>query len=481
MADGHAEAAVDIPRQVSKSTGSRDGYSGSPTSRLPAEIYQMIVKHIVLHYDRCNDDQKAIRAKTLSSLARTSRTLQCLTEPYIYSFPEGSRLQISQGLEQFRQSLAADSRRANLVQVLEFEWDNQMSSQRLVIDIAQRCPNLRTLMLECPQTVGRRDEFSQTCVDNLANLFSVCHKVTKLRLSACFAEDFPMPKQDGLIDKFAGQLSHVELRGACAWFKKAVLPYLSPNLISFVMLYPGPGDHTGFLKTLGQRCPVLQRLKIRCRGMTPVDLATLCKALGSTLKLLCLDDLDYDGSILSGLFPHMQVLEHLILGQDFPLHLQDMEAMSSLSCLGTFIAEVYSNNPRWFFLGAANDDVDRALASFLFAHRMTLETVWLDSYFSSKRAILDSLKLVPKLGSLGLLVLNRLERKDVDDLLEACPRLREAPDLEKCLNEMFRDGVDSDDETPLWIGYHDHTWWEDDRPEWDAGWSVGLRQPQDKI
>ncbi|KAF5601784.1 hypothetical protein FPANT_1648 [Fusarium pseudoanthophilum] len=477
MAGGHAKATVDIPRQVTKSMGPRDGYSYSPSSRLPTEIYQMIVNHIVLHYDRCNDDQKAIRAKTLSSLARTSRTLQCLTEPYIYTFPEDSRLQTSQGLERFQQSLAADSRRGHLVQVLYFEWDNQMSSQRLAIDIAQRCPNLHTLMLIC----SRRDEFSQTVVDNLAALFIVCPKVRKLRLTTFFAEDFPIPERDGLMDMFAGQLSHVELRGSGAWFKRALLPYLSPNLISFAIINPGPGDHTGFLKTLGQRCPVLQRLKIKCRGMTPVDLETLCKALGSTLKLLCLDELDHDGSVLSGLFPHMQVLEHLILGQDFPLLLHDMEAMSSLSCLRTFIAEVRGPGRLRFFRGASSDDVDRALASFLCSHRMTLETMWLDSLFSSKRDILDTLKLVPNLGSVGLWMWDKLERKDVDDLLEACPRLREAPDLEKRLNDMFGDGVDPENEFLLGIGFHDHDWWEDDRPEWDAGWSVGLRQPQRKI
>ncbi|KAF5723270.1 hypothetical protein FMUND_2015 [Fusarium mundagurra] len=479
MAGGRAKAAVDIPR-FSMSTRSRTRCSGFSTSRLPTEIYQMIVRLIALHYDERNNDQNAIRAKTLSSLARTSRTLQCLTEPYLYSFPEGSRLESSQGLEKLRLSLAVDSRRGNLVQVLDFEWNAQMSSQKLVIDIARRCPNLHTLRLECPKTARQRDKFSQAFVDNLANLFFVCPKVRKLRLSTFFAEDFPIPKQDGLIDKFAGQLSHVELRGAGAWFKKALLPYLSPNVISFVMINPGPGDHTGFLKILGQRCPVLQRLKIKCRGMTPVDLATLCKALGSTLKLLCLDDLDYDGSVLSGLFPHMQVLEHLILGRDFPLHLQDMAAMSSLSCLRTFIAEVYDDDPHKFFRMATDGDVDRALASFLSTHRMTLETIWLDSDFSSEKDILDSLKLVPKLGSVGLWFLDQLERKDVDDLLEACPRLREASDLEECLNEI-KDAVASEHKPPLWIGYHDHTWWEDDRPERDAGWSVGLRQPQNKI
>ncbi|KAF5551293.1 hypothetical protein FMEXI_3411 [Fusarium mexicanum] len=460
MADRHAEAAVGIRHQASKSTGSLDVYSGFQTSRLPTEIYQMIVEHIVLHYDSCSNDQKAIRAKTLLSLARTSTTLQCLTEPYLYSFPEYSRLESSRGLDRFRLSLAVSSRRENLVRALEIEWGPQISSQLLVIDIARRCPNLRTLILNPPETDWQEDEFSQTCNDNLANLFSVCPKVRNLCLATYFPEDFPIPEQDRRIEEFVGQLSHVDLSGSGSWAQKAILPYLSPNLISFMMTFP-EDDLTGFLEILGQRCPVLQRLRLTGWGITPEDLSTLCKGLGSTLKLLCIDDLNYDGSVLSLFVPHMQVLEHLILGTNFPLQGQDMEVMSSLSCLRTFISDVRNDSTSNLFLGEADIDLNRAVASFLSAHRMTLETVWLASLHKWDRDVFENLKLVPNLGSVGLSFMEGLERQDIDDLLKACPKLQEALDLENRLDTMFSGGTKSHD---LSIGYHYHKWWKEDPP-----------------
>ncbi|KAF5560218.1 hypothetical protein FNAPI_4386 [Fusarium napiforme] len=485
MAGGHAKAAGDIPR-FSMSTRSRTRCSGYTTSRLPTEIYQMIVNHIVLHYDRCNDDQKAIRAKTLSSLARTSRTLQCLTEPYIYSFPEGSRLQISQGLGRFQQSLAADSRRANLVQVLDIKWDTPVSSRRLVIDIARRCPNLCTLHLSFPEAASRSDEFGQTYVDNLADLFFACPKVRKLRLATYCEEALPIPAQDGRVVEFAGQLSHVEVDAGGTWFHESMLPYLSPNVISFVMINPGSGDHTGFLKTLGQRCPVLQRLKIMCRGITLVDLAALCKALGSTLKVLYLRNLEYDRSVLSLFLPHMQVLEHLYLGNNVPLYTQDLDSMSSLSHLRTFIADggeaEWVDEPDKFFYGEEALDVYRAVARFLSAHMMTLETMWIDACDCAlNEDVFESLKLVRNLRSVGLDWCYRLKRKEVVGLLEACPKLQEASDIHKTLEEEF-----GDEEEPygslLWIEYPPHKpWFENDFPHSSSGWSDGLRQPQLRI
>ncbi|KAF5602206.1 uncharacterized protein FSUBG_7881 [Fusarium subglutinans] len=460
MADRHAEAAVDIRRQPPKSTGSRDRYSGVPTSRLPTEIYQMIVKQIVLHYDNCSYDQKDIRAKTLSSLACTSTTLQCLTEPYLYSFPEYSRLKSSRGLNRFQLSLAVSSRRENLVQALEIEWGPQISSQLLVIDIARRCPNLRTLILNPPETEWQKDEFSQTCNDNLANLFSVCPKVRNLCLATYFPEDFPIPEQDRRIEEFAGQLSHVDFSGSGSWAEKALLPYLSPNIISFIMTCP-EDDLTGFLEILGQRCPVLQRLRLTCLGITPEELATLCKGLGSTLKLLCLDDLDYNGSVLSLFVPHMKVLEHLILGANFPLQGQDLEVMSGLSCLRTFISDVRNDSISNLFLGEADIDLNRAVASFLSAHRTTLETMWIASLHNWDSDVFENLKLVPNLGSVGLSFMEGLERQDIDDLLKACPKLQEALDLEERLDGMFNGGTNSHN---LSIGFQYSKWWMEDPP-----------------
>lgn len=489
MTDGYAEDAVDISRQVSMSTRSRDRSSGFSTSILPTEIYQMIVEHIVSHYDRRNDDHKAIRAKTLLSLTRTSTTLQYLTEPYLYSFPDDSRLESYQGKERFRLSLAVDSRRANHVQVLDFEWDTQVQSRRLIIDIARRCPNLRLLGLRLPKKDSGGDEFNQAYVDHLADLFFVCPNVRKLRFTTyCRKVDLPIPEKNARVAKFAGQLSYVEMDGGGAWFQKAMLPYLSKNLISFNAIHtnsPQYEDLPGFLETLSQRCPVLQRLKIKCNGITLADLTTLCKALGSTLKLLCLDCLDGDGSVLSMLVPRLQVLEHLMLGNDISLHVQDLKAMSSLSCLRTFIADGmdYSYNYTGnFFRGETDTDVDRALASFIHAHRTTLETMWLHSDHRLDRGVFDNLKLVPNLGCVGLCLMEELERKDVDDLLEACPKLRGASDIDECLDDMFGDAVSLEGRRNLWIGYWRPTmWFEFDYPWSDTSWAVSLRQYHDEI
>ncbi|KAF5700368.1 hypothetical protein FGLOB1_10832 [Fusarium globosum] len=479
MTDGYAEAAVDISRQVSMSTRSRDRSSDFPTSRLPTEIYQMIVEHIVLHFDECDNDQVAIRAKTLSSLACTSTTLQCLTEPYLYSFPESSRLTSSQGQEHFRLSLAVDSRRGNLVQVLDFVWDAKVYSRTLVIDIARRCPNLHTLHLSFPTKASPEDVFSQAYVDNLADLFFVCPKVKKLRLSTSHSpstyetEVIPIPEQDGRIAEFAGQLSHVELSDGVAWFKMAMLPYLSRNVISFVVVNPGPEYHPGFLETLGQRCPVLQSLKIMCWGVTPLELETLCKALGSTLKVLYLKGL-YADSVLSRFLPNMQVLEHLRLGNPFPLYVEDMDAMSSLSHLRTFIADGDEDEEfNSYFLEETGADRDRALARFLYARRMTLETVWLDSDDLLNKDVFENLKLVRNLGSVGLSWSDTLEREEVEGLLEACPKLQEVSDIRKCVDDML-DG-DGWNRYKLRINYLRPRWCELDFPYCSAGWSDSLR------
>ncbi|KAF5635916.1 hypothetical protein F52700_5229 [Fusarium sp. NRRL 52700] len=498
MADHHADAAVDIPCQVSKSTGSPGRDSGLFASRLPTEIYQMIVDHIALHYDESSNDQKAIRAKTLSSLARTSTTFQCLTEPYLYSFPEGSRMESSQGLERFQLSLAVSSRRENLVQVLDFEWDTKVYSRMVIIDIARRCPNLRTLKLTFPDKASPGDVFSQAHVDNLADLFFVCPKVKKLRISTYYGEVLPIPEQDGKIAEFAGQLSHVEMNGGGAWFKTAILPYLSPNVTSFTMIRAnihGYEDLSGFLKTLGQRCPVLERLKIMCWGVTQVEVAALCKAVGSTLKLLYLHgDFEYDGnddgSILSQFLPHMQVLEHVLLGNGFPLRVKDMDAMSSLSHLRTFIAEDNSynesdsddeNEPAQFFRGETLIDVDRALVRFLSTHRTTLETMWLISCDCDLgEDVFQSLKLVRNLRSVGMDWNYEIGREEVDALLEACPKLRGAPDIENYVDEMF--GVEDEWKSRyLWIVYDHLEWFENDYPQSDTGWAISLRQPQRSI
>ncbi|KAI3580383.1 hypothetical protein IWW34DRAFT_428797 [Fusarium oxysporum f. sp. albedinis] len=144
-----------------------------------------------------------------------------------------------------------------------------------------------------------------------------------------------------------------------------MLPYRSPNMISFTIIFNVLRDLAGFLETMGQLHPFMQRLELNCEGITSVDLVRFCKASGSSLKLLYPDNLDYHGSALSWFFPNMQVLKHLILGPDFPLHAQDITAISSQACLRTFVAENYDNQPGNFFHGATS---------------MTRITLWLDSY-----------------------------------------------------------------------------------------------------
>ncbi|KAG4269313.1 hypothetical protein FPRO04_14763 [Fusarium proliferatum] len=170
----------------------------------------------------------------------------------------------------------------------------------------------------------------------------------------------------------------------------------------------------------------------------------------------------------------MQVLEHLRWGNPFPLYVEDMDDMSSLSRLSTFIAagdedEAFNS----YFLEETGADRDRALARFLYARRMTLETAWLDSDDLLNKDVFENLKLVRNLGSVGLSWSDALEREEVEGLLEACPKLQEVSDIRKCVDDML-DG-DGWNRYKLRINYLRPRWCEMDFPYCSAGWSDSLR------
>ncbi|KAH7234685.1 uncharacterized protein BKA55DRAFT_742194 [Fusarium redolens] len=387
---GHAEAAVDITRKVSESMKIQDNEPDFKASWLPTEIYQMIVNHIALDYNESNHDESKIRAKTLSSLARTCRSLQCLSEPYLYSFPQSSRLKGFGGQKHFRLAMAVESRRANLIQVLDFALDSERYSRRLVIDIARRCPNLHTLKLRCVQNARLGVEITQNYVDDLADLFSVCPKVRKLGLFIPFPEGSPIPLQKRLIAEFSKNLTHVKLDGGGAWFQRVMLPHLSRNMISLSMLAAGDGNLSDFLLKLSQRCSAMQRLELNCDKTTSVDLIRFCKASGPSLKFLSLDNLDYNGSIVSQFFYHMQALQDFHLGPDFPFYVKDITAMSKQSCLRTFISESDEIRPGNAIAKKASTALNHALARFLSAHMLTLKTIWLDGEFLLDKNVFEN-------------------------------------------------------------------------------------------
>ncbi|KAF5586357.1 hypothetical protein FPCIR_7967 [Fusarium pseudocircinatum] len=407
-------------------------------SRLPTEIYIIIIEHLVNDRYGKSPEQMEVRAQTLQSLASTCRMFQVLCEKYLYTHPRSQRLSkdlVSKWLFLF--SLTVEPRRAHQVRSLRYKPQPHCTYPTGWLNTLELCTNLTHLELVWGHHIPE-------CVRHhmymyMGPIFAACPKVTefKYKVSCYLPDDEPhdmtpeqIAKFSQQYSKFAKQLCHMEVLGAFDYIKD-ILHYDYPNLKSLVLDMGDYEENGRFFKVLSCHTPALEKLVLDwVQSATLVDLWLGFKAWGKTLRSLYINRPlleDHHGGILRHLLPHLTRLEDLGLGETPTFLLSDLQALAQPNAprLKTFrwVADdgIFTRDPL-----ANPENVSKAITDILVAHSETLSTFTIEESFSLWNFgtdIFEHLHKARNLENLRVQLHDIPTKEDIQGLLTACPKL----------------------------------------------------------
>ncbi|KAF5690421.1 hypothetical protein FCIRC_874 [Fusarium circinatum] len=404
-------------------------------SRLPTELYIMIINYIVDDKHGKSPEQMKVRARTLQSLASTCRIFQILCEEYLYTNPRSQRLwknKESQWL--LCVALAVEPRRAQAVRLLRCElWLGYFQYQPW-LETLELCTNQTHLELAWRHRIAR---FIMQGMD-MGFFLAACPKVTEFKYEAGF--DFP---SDGLLTatpeqmarfsqqygNFAKQLCHLEVSGSFECIRD-ILHYDYANLKSCTLDMDDDGDEGNMFQELSRHTPGVERLRIEhTENISLQDLEIGCKAWGKTLRSLDINSLSIrnpEDDILAHVLPHLTTLEELCLGPRLEVRLSDIHAIAKPDAprLKAFRWEVDEAMFRGPF--ANSGTVNHAIIDILTAHSETLSTFIVDQEFDFWNFGTDIFKHLHKAKSLESLRVPLHDiptKEEIQGLITACPKL----------------------------------------------------------
>lgn len=261
-------------------------------SRLPTEIYTMVINCLVNDRDGKTPEEMEVRAHTLTSLASTCRTLQILCERYLYTNLRSQRLSTdigSQWLLYF--ALRVEPRRAHTIRSLRCESWPPYFQYEAWLETLRLCTNLTHLELVWQHST------SKNFLERLGNFIAACPNVTEFTYAGLWyinggfgpgtCEQVARFSQQ--YAKFAKQLCYLEICGSIDCIRE-ILMYDYPNLRSFTINVDDYPRECNFFEELSSRTPSLERL-----GLYWVEEANLrdlnmgFKVWGKTLRSLAMN------------------------------------------------------------------------------------------------------------------------------------------------------------------------------------------------
>ncbi|EXK25482.1 hypothetical protein FOMG_17855 [Fusarium oxysporum f. sp. melonis 26406] len=429
---GFARFSEAFPEEREINTRIRKCLSDSQTdmvSRLPTEIYAMIIRCLVNDRHGKSLEEMKLRAHTLRSLTSTCRVFQILCEEHLYTNIQSKRLSIEikpQWLLCF--TLAVEPRRAHTIRSMKCEFRPQYYQYQPWLETLRLCTNLTHLRL------AWRGMPPQNFLEQMGNLVAACPKVTEFEFHLCRHED-PGPIETEQKSRkfalqfadFALQLRHLELVGLFE-YPIEILNFDLPNLKSFTLDIWGYRDD--FFQNLSDRTPCLETLNIVGAEQIWVhDLEAGCKTWGKVLRSLYINDFrvwNLRSGILSHLLPHLKALEELSLGPQSRFPLSDIQAIAQtdaprLKAFRWLVDDaVFEHDPL-----ANSEKINKAIIDIFNAHSATLNII-IDEEFDFWNFGMDIFKHLHKaknLESLRVQLHDIPTKEEIEGLLTACPKL----------------------------------------------------------
>ncbi|KAF5723268.1 hypothetical protein FMUND_2013 [Fusarium mundagurra] len=396
----------------------------SPTdmmSRLPTEIYIIIIEHLV------ND-----------RYGKSPEQMKVLCEEYLYTNPRSQRLSkniVSQWQLLF--SLTVEPRRAHSVRSLRYEPQPHCIHPSAWLNTLKLCTNLTHLELDWGRHI-------QNCVRQhmhiqMGSIFAACPKVTEFKYKgSCYLNSDEshnvtpeqMAKFSQQYSKFAKQLCHLDVLGASNSVRD-ILHYDYPNLKSLTLDMEDYEETGRFFQVLSRDTPALERLVLDwVQSATLQDLEMGFKAWGKTLRSLYINSPlieDHDDGILGHLLPHLARLEDLCLGEWPTFLLSDLQAIAQPDAPRLKRFRWVANDGIFTRDPLANPEkVSKAIIDIFNAHSETLNTFIIDESFdfwSFGTDIFEHLHKAKNLENLRVQLHDIPTKEDIQDLLTACPKL----------------------------------------------------------
>ncbi|RKL42730.1 hypothetical protein BFJ70_g4425 [Fusarium oxysporum] len=399
-------------------------------SRLPTEIYAMIIRCLVNDTRGKSPEEMKVRAHTLRSLTSTCRVFQILCEEHLYTNIQCKRLSIEikpQWLLCF--ALAVEPRRAHTIRSMKCDFRPHYYQYQAWLETLRLCTNLTHLRL------AWRGMPPQNFLEQMGNLVAACPKVTEFEFHLCRHED-PGPIETEQKSRkfalqfadFALQLRHLEVVGLFE-YPIEILNFDLPNLKSFTFDIWGYRDD--FFQNLSDRTPCLETLNIVGAEQIWVhDLEAGCKAWGKVLRSLYINDFrvwNLRSGILSHLLPHLKALEELSLGPQSRFPLSDIQAIAQtdaprLKAFRWLVDDaVFEHDPL-----ANSEKINKAIIDIFNAHSATLNIFIIDEEFDFWNFGMDIFKHLHKaknLESLRVQLHDIPTKEEIEGLLTACPKL----------------------------------------------------------
>ncbi|KAF5601783.1 hypothetical protein FPANT_1647 [Fusarium pseudoanthophilum] len=415
------ETFLQEPEIKGRAADSSNASQTQMESRLPTEIYIIIIKHLI-------DDR----------YGKSPEQMKVLCEEYLYTHPRSQRLSknaVSHWLFLF--SLTVEPRRARQVRSLSYEPQPHCTYPTAWQSTLKLCTNLSRLGLVYRHHIS--ECVRQHMQMHMGPIFAACPKVTEFKYDighvSSYDEPEVTPEQrvefSQRYSKFAKQLYHLEVLGEFESIKD-ILHYDYPNLKSLALDMGDYVEEGRFFGELSYHTPALETLVLDwVESATLQDLQWGFKAWGKTLRSLyinhpVLDD-DHDHGILGDLLPHLTRLEDLGLGDSPTFLLSDLQAIAQPNAprLKTFrwVAndEIYTCDPL-----ANPENVSKAIIDIFIAHSETLRTFMIEesfTFWSFGTYIFEHLHKARNLENLRVQLHDIPTKEDIQGLLTACPKL----------------------------------------------------------
>ncbi|RKL41624.1 hypothetical protein BFJ72_g5516 [Fusarium proliferatum] len=411
-------------------TGSQTGM----VSRLPTEIYTMIINCLVNDRDGKSPGEMEVRAHTLTSLASTCRTIQILCERYLYTNLRSQRLSTdigSQWLLYF--ALSVEPRRAHTIRSLRCESWSPYFQYEAWLEILRLCTNLTHLELVWQYSTPKN--FSE----RLGNLVAACPNVTEFTYGGLwYINDGFWP---GTLEqvarfsqqyaKFAKQLCHLEICGSIDCIRK-ILMYDYPNLRSFTINVDNYPRECNFFEVLASHAPSLERLELYWFEEANLrDLNMGFKVWGKTLRSLAINPpiTRYTDGLLAHLLPHLTKLEDLYLGSQPGFQLSDLHAIAQPGAPRLKSFQWRVNDTIFWDFFANSETVNQAIIDIFLAHSETLNSFIIDEelgFWDFGTDLFEHLHKAKNLENLRVPLHYTPTEDEIEGLLTACPKFRQS-------------------------------------------------------
>ncbi|KAF5602208.1 uncharacterized protein FSUBG_7883 [Fusarium subglutinans] len=411
-----------------------NGLQTDMVSRLPTEIYAMIIKYLVNDNNGKSPEEMKLRARTLTSLASTCRIFQILCEKYLYTNLRSQRLSESvqsQWLLYF--ALAVEPRRAHTIRSLRCESWPPCFQYEAWLETLRLCTNLTHLELVWTYSTPKN------IVERLGNMVADCPKVSEFSYGGLWTWNLFHESRATTVEKtakfshrytkFAKQLCHLDISGSINCITE-ILHFDYPDLKSLTVDIVDCVKGDEFFQDLSSHTPSLERLELHwVEELSLNDLRMGFKAWGKTLRSLAINHpiIRYlsDG-ILAHILPHLPRLEEPCLGPQPRFCLLDLHAIAQpdaprLKAFRWRVDEAMFHDPL-----ANSETVNQAIIDIFITHSETLNTFIIDQEFDFWNFGTDIFKHLQKaknLENLRVPLHDIPTKEEIQGLITACPKL----------------------------------------------------------